>query len=865
MQVSKTTSQPQRFTRTPIASGVVLALASPALMAQEDSFAIEEVVVTAQKRSENLQDVPISIQALGGERLEELNLLNFQEYTKMLPSVATEYNGTSGAGSSFSLVYMRGISTGGDGQATTSLPSVGMYLDELPMTTIQGNIDVHMYDIARVEALAGPQGTLYGASSQAGTIRIITNKPELGEFSGNISAQADVVDGDDTGMVVEGYVNAPIGDNAAVRLVGWSRSDAGWVDNVAGERTFYGVENDATCTAAGVTCDEDDIIVPNDRAKDNYNTIDTVGARASLRIDFGDNWTVTPQAMYQKSEGKGSWGDDLNDFFAEGDNAVLHTLPEFTEDEWYMAGLTIEGSIGNFDVVYSGSYLEREVEASFDYADYSYWYDAFYTTGYYSDLHFADDGNNAGRAIPNYFEQNAYFATEDVGSRVMSGARYTNDDRYTKNNHEIRISTDADKSVRGMIGFFTQKQFHDFEQHWIVEDLSPIMWMDQDNPGNELFRDTVYLNSMYRTDRDNAVFGSVDFDIGDKTTLTVGARFFEPEVHVIGFFGFGEAFSRGDPGGANYPAGFNLWSGTGELQCDLQQGDPGWTPNFNGRENFKDKPCLNVDKTQKESDSVFRVNLSRDIGDDSMVYFTWSEGYRPGGVQRNPLAGEYVSDFLTNYEFGWKAQFADNTFRINGAAFHQSWDDIQVSFTGENAITAVNNGPTAEVNGLEVDMIWLPNDSLRISAAAAFYDTELKDDYCNFTAGVCTEVLAPAGTPLPTTADFKGNIIARYSFPVGRFDAYVQGAVAHNGERLADLDQNVAPIIGDLPAWTQVDVSAGFRSESWGLDLFITNLTNEDAPLYVTAECTLETCGGTLYGVRVRPTTVALRATFDFN
>ncbi len=850
MHVSRVTTEPQSFTRTPIAAGVVLALASPALMAQEKSFAIEEVVVTAQKRSENLQDVPISIQALGGEALEELNLMNFNDYVKMLPSVAMEMNGTAGAGTSFNLVYMRGISTGGDGQATTSLPSVGMYLDELPITTVQGNLDIHMYDIARVEALAGPQGTLYGASSQAGTIRIITNKPELGQFSANVSAQADIVDGDDTGMTVEGYVNVPIGDSAAVRLVGWSRSDAGWIDNQEGSRTFFGVANNPL----------DDIVQPNNRAKDNYNTIDTVGARASLRIDLGENWTVTPQLMFQSSESEGSWGDDLSDVGASGKYDVLHTLPEFTDDEWSMLGLTIEGSIGNFDVVYSGSYLQRDVDGSFDYADYSYWYDAIYTTGYYSDLHFSDSGV---RALPNYFVP-SYFDPTDVGERVMSGARYTNDDSYTKNNHEIRVSTDPEKSIRGMVGFFTQKQFHDFEQHWIVEGISPIMWMDRDNPGNEDFRDTIYLNSLLRTDRDNAVFGSVDFDIGDKTVLTLGARFFEPEVHVKGFFGFGSQWSTGDPGGTNFPAGFNLWSGTGELNCDLQQGDPGWTPSFNGRANWKDKPCLNVDKTQKESDSVFRVNISRDVGEDSMIYFTWSEGYRPGGVQRDPNAGEYVSDFLTNFEFGWKTQFLDNRVQINGAVFHQSWDDVQVSFTGDNAITAVNNGPTAEVDGLEANLIWLPTDRLRITAGVAFYDTALTDDYCNFAAGVCTEVLAPKGTSLPTTADFKGNIIARYNFPIGRFDAHLQGALAHNGERLGDLDQTVAPIIGDLPAWTTLDLSAGIRAESWGLDLFVTNATGEDAPLYVTAECTLETCGAQLYGVRHRPTTVALRATFDF-
>ncbi len=865
MQVTRGKTATQKsFTRTPVASGVVLALASPALMAQQDSFAIEEVVVTAQKRSENLQDVPISIQALGGRALEELNLVNFVDYTKMLPSVAMEMNGTAGAGSSFSLVYMRGISTGGDGQATTSVPSVGMYLDELPITTIQGNLDIHMYDIARVEALAGPQGTLYGASSQAGTIRIITNKPELDAFSANVSAQADIVDGDDTGMTVEGYVNVPIGDNAAVRLVGWSRSDAGWVDNQKGSRTFYGVENEATCAAAGVSCDADDIVQVNNGAKDNYNTIDTVGGRASLRVDLGENWTITPQVMFQSAEGKGSWGDDLKDFGASGPNDVLHTLPEYVDDEWTMLGLTIEGSIGNFDVVYSGSYLDREVEGSFDYADYSYWYDAIYTTGYYSDLHFANDGQGPNRPIPNYFVP-AYFDMAEVGSRVMSGARYTNDDRYTKNNHELRISTDSEKSIRGMVGVFVQKQFHDFEQHWIVEGISPVMWMDyDDNPNNEAFRDTVYLNSLYRTDRDTAYFGSVDFDIGDRTVLTLGARFFEPEVHVKGFFGFGSNWATGTLSDTP-PSWGNLWSGTGELQCDRQQGDPGWTPSFNGQANWKDKPCLNVDKEQKESDSVFRINLSRDIGEDSMVYFTWSEGYRPGGVQRNPDAGEYVSDFLTNYEIGWKTQFFNDRLQFNGAAFHQSWDDIQVSFTGDNAITAVNNGPTAEVDGLEANLVWLPTDRLRISAAVAFYDTRLMDDYCNFDdVGNCEKLLAKKGTALPTTADFKGNIVARYSFPIGNFDAHIQGAIAHNGERLADLDQNVAPIIGDLPAWTTVDVSAGIRAESWGLDLFITNLTDEDAPIYVTAECTLETCGGQLYGVRHRPTTVALRATFDF-
>ena len=251
MQVSSTQKRSATFSRTPLAAGVTLALASTGLLAQE--LAIEEVVVTAQKRSENLQDVPISIQALGNQAISELNLTNFKDYTQMLPSVAM--TPTLGAGSSFNLVYMRGIATAGDGQATTSQPSVGMYLDELSMTTIQGNIDVHMYDVARVEALAGPQGTLYGASSQAGTLRVITNKPEMGEFSSSVSLGVNSVDQGGTGSTIEGYVNVPLGDKAAVRIVGWQRNDAGWIDNVLGSRNFEASDGRITCASRrGVPC-----------------------------------------------------------------------------------------------------------------------------------------------------------------------------------------------------------------------------------------------------------------------------------------------------------------------------------------------------------------------------------------------------------------------------------------------------------------------------------------------------------------------------------------------------------------------------------------------------------------------------------
>ena len=192
-------------------------LASAPAFAQEadDASAGDEIIVTAQKREENLQTVPISIQALGTKKLDQLGIANFNDFTKQLPSVSFQ---TTQPGST--TVYMRGVASGGDGNHSGSLPSVGVYLDEQPVTTIGGTLDVHVYDIARIESLAGPQGTLYGASSQAGTIRIITNKPSTSGFEGRADAEINTVKDGGVGGKIEGMVNAPLSDSAALRLVG---------------------------------------------------------------------------------------------------------------------------------------------------------------------------------------------------------------------------------------------------------------------------------------------------------------------------------------------------------------------------------------------------------------------------------------------------------------------------------------------------------------------------------------------------------------------------------------------------------------------------------------------------------------------
>jgi outer membrane receptor protein involved in Fe transport len=206
-------------------------IAGPAVAAS----ALEEVVVTAQKRSENLQKVPVSIQVLGNEQLENLQVKGFDDYILFMPTVSYTSDGPG-----YGQIYMRGIASGGDGVHSGSMPSVGVYLDEQPVTTINQILDIHIYDIERIETLSGPQGTLYGQGSQAGTLRIITNKPVIGEFQAGYDIYGDTISHGGSGFGLDGFVNIPINDNMAARLVAWYQDEAGWIDNVEGETEFSG-------------------------------------------------------------------------------------------------------------------------------------------------------------------------------------------------------------------------------------------------------------------------------------------------------------------------------------------------------------------------------------------------------------------------------------------------------------------------------------------------------------------------------------------------------------------------------------------------------------------------------------------------
>jgi len=774
-------------TGVPLASAI-LAVMNPAVAQdQQATSPLEELVVTAQKREENLQNVPLSIQAIGEERLEELHIQSFGDYIKYLPSVSYT---TFGPG--FGVAYFRGVASGENSNHSGPQPTVGMYLDEQPITTIQGAVDIHLYDIARVEALAGPQGTLYGASSEAGTIRIITNKPDPSAFKAGYDIEFNSVTNGSEGYVVEGFTNIPIGSAAAIRLVGWYKDDSGYIKNVPGTRTF--------ATSGGCISNEDPAppgcTTAFNRVNDEYNTAETYGARAALGIELNDSWTITPALMAQKQTTNGSFAYDPN----VGDLEIIRYYPESSEDKWLQAALTVEGKIGNFDLVYAGAYLKRDDHVDWDYSDYAFFYDqcCAYGSSWVDDL---------GVPLPD-------------PSQYITGSDY-----YKRQSHELRLSSPQENRFRFVAGLFYQDQEHEIYQRYWINDLGSQIEVTG-------LPDTIWLTDQLRTDTDSAVFGEVSFDVTDKLTLTGGLRYYETESTLKGFFGFGAGYS------SNY----------GEFFC----GDPStWVP-------FNTAPCTNLDDKVDDSGTIGKFNITYRVNEDAMVYATYSEGFRPGGINRNGTVPPYTSDTLTNYELGWKTTWAGNRFRFNGAIFQEEWKDVQFSFLppSGSGLTVIRNAGDAEIKGIEMDFGWAPTNDLTLSGGLSYIDAELSQFYDDDPTAPGE---APAGTRLPVTPKFKSNLTARYSFGFGEFDAFAQGAAVYQGSSFADLLDTDRALLGEQAAYTIADFSAGLAKNNYSFELYLNNAFDERAELYKYAQCANDVCGVNPYIITNQPRTVGLK------
>jgi iron complex outermembrane recepter protein len=259
-----------------------------------------------------------------------------------------------------------------------------------------------------------------------------------------------------------------------------------------------------------------------------------------------------------------------------------------------------------------------------------------------------------------------------------------------------------------------------------------------------------------------------------------------------------------------------------------------------------------------EDGTVPKVNLTYRFDDARLVYATYSEGFRPGGINRNGTVPPYESDYLKNYELGWKTTWADNRLRLNGAVFLEDWEDIQYSFLPPSGagLTVIRNAGSARIVGIEMDVLWAATDALMISGGLSLLDTELTDDYVPDPDAPPT---AFEGDRLPISPEVQANATARYTFALAGFDAGLQGAVIYNGSSYSDLQREEREAFGKQDAYTIFDLSADLTRSNYTLTLFLDNAFDERGQTFTYAQCTVSVCGENPYYVPNRPRTFGLR------
>ena len=713
---------------TAIASAV---LVSANTIAQDDMM-IEEVIVSAQKKSENLQNVPISVTTLSADELDSLNIKDFADYVLQLPA-ASAVQRRPGQGQ----IFMRGISDGGNVNQSLQGPAVAIYLDESPVTMIGDNLDVHVYDIERVESLTGPQGTLYGAASQAGNLKIITKKPSS-EFDSGFNLSAESTRGGDGSTMVEGFVNIPLSQNAALRFVGFNDRDGGFIDSVNDSITY---------PVSGITRSNEVFV------EDNFNDAVKDGYRAALRVDLSENWKLDINYMGQETSTNGVWDHNPDEL---GEYNVSRFYDDKTHDEWTRFSATVTGDLGFADLTFTTSSLERDFEVLSDYSHYSI---DGYVEGYYTCYEY-------------------YF-----GPCVDPSIQFENDTHQEYDTTEVRLSSKEGEKFNWIIGAFQTENVTEYDSQWHVPAINPAAAV----PGSD---DLYYQTDQVRAEDESAVFGELYYQINDKMELTLGHRKFDNETTLKGF------------------VGTVFW------------------PNYIlGSSTRSD----NVNSKYDGSDSISKINLSYQVDNNSMLYITRSEGYRPGGANRtSQLGATYDADFLTSTEFGFKSISMDGRLRLNGAMYQMDWDDIQLGWfdSSISLLGLVDNIGKANSNGFEIDAKYILSDTVTVAVGYANNEAVLKEDYV--LRGV---VEAKDGQDLPFTPDTKYNVTVNVD--TGDTSSlqfnYVYVDEMWNDLFYDDREMQDSYGIANLSFTTQV-------GENSTMQIYMDNIFDEVAQLYINSE-----------------------------
>jgi iron complex outermembrane recepter protein len=762
---------------------------------------------------------------------------------------------------------------------------------------------------------------LFGAGSLAGTIRVITNKPKLGEFSGGVDLEANKFGKGDAGGQAQGFVNVPLGETMAVRAMAYYRREGGYIDNVPNNGRFN--DGSPSVLALGDNNPNTNFTLNNSNIapQDNYNSIDEFGGRLSLLWEPTDGWTFNPMVTAQRQISRGYFGFDPR----VGDLKVQDYDQTRQDDRWYQAQMTVNGHIGDFDLVSATGYFRRNIKLLNDYTYYTVAYDTF-GAEYESYLQFFSPssctGTGAAQRCNAFLNPQQYYSgnrnerifTQELRLKTPSswpvdvtfGGFYQyqkiqiNDDYATRGLANIvgRTGTGYGDALGGIIGAPARFALQEDDDGLIRDangrtlfDTSTIINPNGDPLGTMILgspavkRDAFYITEQDRVTRDYAVFAEGHYNITPTVKVTGGIRYFWTELDVVGFAGVAAS-------AANVRTTF-VPSPRPEGGCPIP---------------FPEErlQCLNTNFSRpdhkllyREQGVTYKIAADWQVAPGKLLYANYSTGFRPGGQGRPLRIGGQVyavapfrSEDLTNYEIGFKSTW-NNIFRFNAAIYLEKWNDLQygVVVSGAQGAGITGNAGNAEVMGVEFDAD-LRLGKFTISTSGAYNDGKLKGNFCNFAANTATltiaqlatctlgqnvkdangnevrpltpEVAAADGTRLPRQPKFKGTTSIRYDTEIGQYSAFVQGSALYQTGATQDLNVQLNNLLGNTPGFVSFDFVAGVKKDKWTFDAYIQNAFDRRGLLTTNTFCSIAICSGSSRSFPIRPQFFGMRAGYRF-
>jgi iron complex outermembrane receptor protein len=810
-----------------------------------------EVIVTATRREENLQDVPITMQVITGGQLQRLGVTTFNDLQKYTPNVTYSGNGP-GTGN----IFLRGlgsVGTGNQSQSTIApFPNVALYLDDQAMQFPARNNDIYMADLERIEVLEGPQGTLFGGGAQAGAIRYITNKPKLDATTGDFSAGYGITAGGGPNITLSATLNLPlIADKLAVRAVIFYDRRGGYISNVPGTISFnlpsIYLTQTGICFPPYVTsgCNSPYVRLISPVANNanlvgpNTNPLTYGGFRLSGLYQFNDEWNLLIQQSYQQMHADGyfyGYPFDSNGNPLQPDQITAFT-PAYTKDRYASTAWTLNGSFGDLKAVYAGSYMDRRIDGQQDYSNYMRSYGGTPYTCIGPGANFFNDGNFpqlAGKPLRCY-------APVGTWRDIVQNEHQS---------HEFRVSINEESRVRGLAGAYWEKFVINDNFNWnnlgipqcspanlaialaggpdCLSAVGPLPGTHASDPSLRENMNNADGEDVQRGYKQYAFFASVDIDLIPKVlTLTGGTRHYHYDE-----------FEEG-----------SLWSelATSPLILDHLNGACTAVGACSGFPTCAAGGCSGFPINLGQSESGFRsrANLTWHITPDVMTYYTFSQGFRPGGFNRvtslpgqapqlhgaAPYCGRaltdprclpggslfgldtsqfvepagYHSDNLINNELGFKSEFLDHRLLVNTSTYYMHWNDAQLlafGLPGTCGCLTYVNGPSYTIKGVELQVAARVAQGLTLQGAGSWNSSNLTNVKCLRSAGVTPATPynpTPAGqcitvilgepyaafgvlnTSPPFSPPLMFDLRARYDWSAGAYTSFAWVGASHIG------------------------------------------------------------------------------------